>query len=67
MSKQVFVQMTDRTAHENNGVWTQITLLHLYQSTEPNFFTLLNIYITKNIKIKNATKNFNKYKNLQDI
>lgn len=37
------------------------------QGTGPNFFTLLNIYITKYIRIKNATKTFHKYKNLQDI
>lgn len=36
-------------------------------ASEPNFFTLLNIYITKYIRIKNAKKPFHKYKNLQDI
>lgn len=67
MSEQIFVHITDSTAHEYSCVCTQSTLLHLHQGAEPNLLTLVNIYICKEIKIKNATENSHKYKNLRDI
>lgn len=67
MSEQIFVYITDSIAHEYGCVCTQSTLPYLQQGAEPNLLTLLNIYICKEIKIKNATENSHKYKNLQDI
>lgn len=59
--------ITGSTACGLSWVCTESILVHLDQVAEPNLITLPNIYLSKDNKIKSATENSHKYKNLQDI